>query len=126
MPVTPILALLMRARERSDSISARLNDSLAALLARGDRQTALLQRSERAPGTGDRVTATVEGLRELADHVTSMARHRHYRAAAGDMLDTADISATDPVAALDVGGELIAPDLLYQTVGADAFGVHGQ
>ena len=100
--------------ERGPDIVAVTRACLAALLAREDRQQTTLRWIEAASRAGSTATGVVDAFREFAEYRAPVVRRRHYRTAADEVLGTATVSATDPVAALDAGGELIAALLLGQ------------
>lgn len=98
---------------RGTDVVAMTRDALAVLLARGERQASTLRRLEDASGAGIRAAASAS-RDEFADRGVPITRQRRHRVAADDRLDAAGVSASDPLAALDSGGELIAELVLDQ------------
>ena len=100
--------------ERGSDVFALTRASLAALLAFEDRQRSTLRWLEAASHMGGTATDLVDAIREVVDYRTPVVRRRHYRAAADEKLAAAAVTAADPVAVLDAGGEMLAALLLGQ------------
>ena len=99
---------------RGPDVVAATRASLVALLARDEAQKTALRRLRASSGRSRVITVTADVVRIPTDHVMSVARKGRNAAAADERLRAAGISATDPDAALDAGGALIAELVLRQ------------